>query len=120
MHVLQISFRNMTASPALEEKIRSRAEKLERFHAGITGCRVIVEAPHRHHHRGKVYQVCIDLAVPGSEIVVNRPAEQNHAHEDVLVAVRDAFDAAERRVEDFVQRRQGRVKARAEGAATAA
>lgn len=107
---LQITFRNMSASPAIEEKVRLRAEKLERLHDGITGCRVVVESPHRHHHHGKVYHVRIDLTVPGHEILVNRSGEQDHAHEDVYVAIRDAFDAAERRLEDFVRRQQGRVK----------
>ena len=54
---LQISFRNMDPSPAVEERIRQKAEKLERFHDRIVGCTVVVEAPHRHHHKGKLYNV---------------------------------------------------------------
>ena len=51
---LQISFRNMDPSPAVEARIRKKAEKLERFHDRIIGCTVVVEAPHRHHHKGKL------------------------------------------------------------------
>ena len=49
---LQISFRNMDPSPAVEERIHKKAEKLERFNDRIIGCAVVVEAPHRHHHKG--------------------------------------------------------------------
>ena len=69
---LQITFRNMPRSNAIEENVREKAAKLESLYDGITSCRVIVEAPHRHHHKGKAYVVRIDLAVPGGELVINR------------------------------------------------
>ena len=37
---LQISFRNMDPSPAVEERIRKKAAKLERFHDRIIGCTI--------------------------------------------------------------------------------
>jgi ribosomal subunit interface protein len=110
---LQISFRNMDPSPAVEARIRERAAKLERFHGRITGCTVVVEAPHRHHHKGKLYTVRIDIGVPGKNVVVDRGKPINHAHEDVYVAVRDAFDAAVRRLEDQTRKMRGSVKAHA-------
>ncbi|HVM84969.1 MAG TPA: HPF/RaiA family ribosome-associated protein [Candidatus Binatia bacterium] len=97
---LQISFRGMDISPATEALIRERAEKLDRFHDRITGCRVVVEAQHRHQRKGRIYHVRVDVTVPGHEIVVGREADQNHAHEDIKVAVRDAFDAMRRQLED--------------------
>ena len=95
---LQISFRNMDASEAVEADIRDKVGKLERLYDRITGCRVIVEAPHRHRHKGNLYDVRIDITVPGEEIVVQRSGPENRAHEDVYVAVRDAFNAATRRL----------------------
>ena len=69
---LQITFRNMPPSQAIEDNIREKASKLEAFHDRIMSCRVIVEAPHRHHRKGKAYEVRIDVTVPGGELVINR------------------------------------------------
>ncbi len=107
---LQITFRGMQPSPALEERIRERAAKLERFHHRITGCRVVVEAPHRHHGKGRLFAVHVDLTVPGHEILASKGTGGNHAHENVHIAARDAFDAALRQLEDFARRDRGDVK----------
>ncbi|MHA1518003.1 MAG: HPF/RaiA family ribosome-associated protein [Alphaproteobacteria bacterium] len=109
---LEISFRNMDPSPAVEARIREKAEKLERFQERIIRCTVVVEAPHRHHHKGKLYSVHIDISVPGKDhLIVDRAKPADHAHEDVYVAVRDAFNAAVRQLEDYTQRMRGDVKA---------
>jgi ribosomal subunit interface protein len=92
----------METSEAVEARIRERATRLERFHDRITSCDVVVQAPHRHQQKGKLYEVHIHLRVPGEEIVVKR--EGPHGHEDVYVAVRDAFAAMERRLEDVSRR----------------
>jgi len=107
---LQISFRNMDPSPAVEERIRKKAVKLERFHDRIIGCTVVVEAPHRHHHKGKLYKVRIDIGMPGKDVHVNQEGPKNQAHEDVNVAIRDAFDAAVRQLEDHARKLRGDVK----------
>ncbi len=110
---LQITFRQMAASPALEARIRQRAEELEQYCDRITACRVTVEAQHHHHRQGNLFQVSIDLVVPGREIAVGRGQGLNHAHEDAHVAVRDAFDALRRRLEDYVRSARGKVKVHA-------
>lgn len=107
---LQVTFRNMDRSDAVEARVRERAAKLERFFEHVTSCRVVVEAPDRHHRKGKLYHVRIELGVPGKELVVSRHPKAKHAHEDVYVAVRDAFDAARRQLEDYVRRLEGKVK----------
>jgi len=111
---LQISFDGMEPSPALEARIREKAAKLERFYDRIVGCSVVVVAPHRHHHKGKLYSVRIDLSVPGHDIHVGRAGPETHAHEDVYVALRDSFNAAGRLLEDHVRRMRGDVKAHPE------
>ena len=73
---LQITFRDMEPSDAVEAKLREKADNLERFAEHITSCRVIVEAPHKHHHKGNIYGVKIDITLPGDEIIVNRHPEQ--------------------------------------------
>lgn len=111
---LQITFRNMEPSAAVEAKVRERAEKLAHYYEPIMSCRVVVEAPHKHHHKGGLYHVRIDLTVPEGELVVSHERARHHAHEDVYVAVRDAFDAARRQLEDYARRQRGQVKAHEE------
>lgn len=110
---LEITYRHIEASTALEEKIRQRVAKLERFNSRITSCRVIVEAPHQHQHQGNRFHVRIDITVPGNEIVVSRDPEARQDHQDAYVAVRDAFNAAERQLEDHTRRRRGKIKSHA-------
>lgn len=107
---LQITFHDMPPSAAVEANIRKKAERLRSFFAIISGCRVLVEAPHRYHHKGKLYRVRIDLTMPGLELVVDRDPGMDSAHEDVYVAIRDAFDAARRKLQDYARRRRGSVK----------
>jgi cold shock CspA family protein/ribosome-associated translation inhibitor RaiA len=108
---IEITFRNMESSVAIEAQLRERAEALERFFPGIIACRAVVELAHRHHRQGKLFHIRIRVAVPGREIVVDRGPAEHHAHEDVAVAIRDAFDAARRQLEDHHRHLQGQVKA---------
>jgi ribosome-associated translation inhibitor RaiA len=103
---LQISFHGLEHSDAIEQRIRERAEKLARHYAKITSCRVTVESPHKHHHKGRVYQVKLVVTIPGSEIVVCHDADR-HDHEDVYAAIRDAFESALRTLDDGVGKRRG-------------
>ena len=107
---VQVTFRNMDPSEAVEANVREKSEKLEKYFDRVVSCRVVVESPHRRHHKGSLYNVRIDIGVPGKEIVVNHSGPKNHAHEDVYVAVRDAFNAAARRLEDHSRRIRGKVK----------
>ncbi len=103
---LQVTLRDISPSAAVEDYIRERAAKLDAFYDRIMSCRVVVEAPVRHHRKGGPFKVRIDLTVPGDELVVNRQAD-----EDLYVAIREAFDAARRRLEDYARRQRGSVKA---------
>ncbi|HVP07946.1 MAG TPA: HPF/RaiA family ribosome-associated protein [Burkholderiales bacterium] len=102
---LQITYRDIGHSDALEAHIRDKAAKLEEFYPRITSCRVVVEERDRHHHQGKQFTVKLDIRVPEHEVVVDR----DH-HEDVFVALRDAFDAAKRRLEDVARVQRGDTK----------
>jgi cold shock CspA family protein len=107
---LQIAFRNIEPSAAIEAKVRTAARKLARFHGHITSCHVVVAAPEKRHHRKRLFVVRINLAVPGGAIWINRGSQLDLAHADVYVAIRDAFNAATRRLEDFVRRHESEVK----------
>jgi cold shock CspA family protein len=100
----------MDSSEAVEAKLKSEAEKLDMLYDQIMRCRVVVEADHKHHHKGNIYHVRVDLTVPGSELVADREPGQHHAHEDVYVAIRDAFNAASRQLSTYADRRRREVK----------
>jgi len=101
---LQITFRDLPKSEAIEANIREKAEKLASLYDRINRCSVIVESPHRHHHKGKQYHVRIDISLPGHELVVNRDPGHLETHEDAYVAVRDAFNAVRRQLTELVKK----------------
>ena len=107
---LQITFRHMDSSEAVAARIRERAGELERFFDRIISCRVVVECRHPRRRQGNLFRVRVDLKIPGREIAVGRDPAAHHSHEDVYVAIRDAFDAARRALEDHVRERRGEVK----------
>lgn len=102
---LQVSLRGISHSDALQDAIRRKAEKLERYYDHIVSCRVVLEVPARHQRNGKQYAVRIDLKVPGGELAVTREHD-----EDLQIALRDAFDAARRQLEDYAREQRGEVK----------
>ena len=95
---LQIHFRGMDTSAALETKIRERVAELERRCPDATSCRVTVEKESRNHVKGNLFRVSLLLHRPGRDLVVNRGSPRDQGHEDVYVALRDTFDAAERQL----------------------
>lgn len=103
---LQITVRGMDHSSALDARIREKTVELERFHPRITSCRVTVEESGEHHRQGRHFDVHIDVRAPGhAEIVANRQHD-----EDVYVALRDAFGAITRQLEDVVREQRGDIK----------
>ncbi|MDA8231339.1 MAG: HPF/RaiA family ribosome-associated protein [Magnetospirillum sp.] len=109
----QITFRNMSPPMGAEDRIREKIAELERFFPRIMGCRVMVERLHHRHRKGDVFHVRLDVTVPGGELVVSRDPAEHHAHEDVQVAIHDAFDEARRRLEDHARRARADVKVHA-------
>jgi ribosomal subunit interface protein len=107
---IQITFRGIPQSDAIDAYVRDRAAKLETFSARITGCRVAVEAPHQHQQSGRPYRVRIDLTVPGGELVVNNAPDENPINQDAYAAIDQAFDQMGRRLQDHLRRQRGDVK----------
>lgn len=102
---VQITFRHMNRSAALEDAIREHADKLNAVYPRLTSCRVVVEEVAAHKHQGKLFALHLDLKIPSHEIAVTR-----NEHEDVYVALRDAFDAARRKLGSEVRMQRGEVK----------
>ena len=107
---LDIRFHNMDPSAAMEAAIRERVQKLEKFGEHIVSCHVTVDAPHKHHHQGNLFQIKVDVRLPGGNAIASRDPAKDHAHEDAYVALRDAFKAVQRQVKDYVRVQRGKVK----------
>lgn len=124
---LQITFRNVQRSSAVTNVIEAEMAKLQRYFDRLTSCRVIVEAPNRHHRSGDPFHIRIDLDVPREKIVIKhspslrcalareagrslKHLEPDVPHKDIYLAVRDAFSAARRRLEAYARRLRGDIK----------
>jgi ribosomal subunit interface protein len=94
----QVVFHNIDQSDALSESVQKRIDKLRRFSSDIIGGRVVLDSPHNNQHKGKVYSVAIEIHTSNKPVVVTQEQHDNHAHEDLYVAIRDAFNAAERQL----------------------
>ena len=94
----QVVFHNIDQSDAVNEAVEKRITKLKRFSDQIITGRVVLDSPHNNHHKGKVYSVGLEIRTADREVRVNQEQHDNHAHEDLYVAIRDAFDAAERQL----------------------
>jgi ribosomal subunit interface protein len=108
---LQITARDFDLTDAVESLIRDKADKLGTFCDQIVSCRVVLEQPHRRMQKGVLYNVRIEMTAPGAELVVKR-----EPHQDLQVAIREAFDAARRQLQEYNRRLRGDVKTHEEAA----
>jgi cold shock CspA family protein len=125
----QVTFKGLAHSDALETVVRERVAWLEQFYGGIIGCRVRIEVPHRHRRDGRHFQVRIEMTVPGGAPIVvshepslhgrlkdvegaehRKETEVEAVHRYATVAIRETFDAARRRLQDFAREQRGAVK----------
>lgn len=105
---VEIIWHDIEPARHVEERIRQRVERLDKMFDRIVGVHVTIEAPHRRHRKGNEFEVRVVVTMPGEDIVVNRRPGDDHAHFDPLVAVRDAFDAVERKLKEWKERHRGR------------
>ena len=95
---LEIVFHGIDQSDAVEKIIKKKVHKLESYSDKIKSCRVVVDKPHNHHNKGTIYHVSLDVTLPDSNISIHNDQHDKHSHEDVYVAIRDAFDVAKRKL----------------------
>jgi hypothetical protein len=130
---LTTTFRRVRGREVLETQIRRRVDKLGAYASSILSARVLVELAERHRHDGNHIHVRINLAMRGETLVIDqrvstRPTARARAedkarkqdelgrdHQRANVAIREAFDAARRRLQDFERRRRGDVKVHVSG-----
>jgi ribosome-associated translation inhibitor RaiA len=107
---LQVEFRHADRSEWLAREIEQRAARLERHADDMISCRIVVEKPQRRKRTGERYHVTVDVEVPGKKIVVSRDPGRDEGNVDPLVAVAQAFHAAERQLRSYHRRRHGEAK----------
>ena len=102
---LQITARDITITPSIEQRVRDKVKKLENFYNRILGCRILIESPHRSNHKGNLYNVRIRLTIPGGELIVKREPSEN-----LYIAMRDTFEAARRQLLSHSGRQRSNIK----------
>jgi putative sigma-54 modulation protein len=108
---VEINFHGIEKSEAIEQRVREKVGKLKRHFDRMTHCRVVLEAPHRNAAKAKVYQVKIEIGVPGRKpLIISHDREGAHAQDDLGLAVRDAFEAAVRRIDEVSAKLSARTK----------
>jgi cold shock CspA family protein/ribosome-associated translation inhibitor RaiA len=107
---IEVSWHGLEKSAAVEADILEKANKLAEFYDRIIGARVVVEAATRRHHHGDLFRVRVDVEVPERHILATRDPGRDPAHEDIYVAVRDAFDAVRRQLQDYARIRRGHMR----------
>ena len=109
--LVEIEFKEMVASPAVQNMVADHVKKLERLYGRITACRVVVKGPGNRHKTGGLYDVNIRLALPdGLEVDIGRTPKDDERHSDLPFAINDAFKRAGRRLQDSARRMEGMVK----------
>ena len=101
---LDITFENSEPSEAIRSEVEKQAKRLEKFSDRVTSCHVAVIAPQARHRKGGLFKIDIRIAMPDhKDIIVNKTHGDAREHEHVLVAIKDAFSAAQRQIEGLTQ-----------------
>ncbi len=108
---LEIAYRNVDKSDAIEDLIQTKLAKLQKLHDHIISCRISIERPQKSQQSGSPYRVRITMRIPpGHEIVVTRDPKDYDMHDPLDMIVRDAFDVTGRQLKKYVDRQQREVK----------
>ena len=105
MKGLEISFRDIEHSDAIEHQIRQKALKLTNRYDDITGIRAVVALPHNHNTKGKIAHISLEIGLPGELIAITNDSHDNREHENMYIALRDAFDKAQRKIDKIQTKR---------------
>jgi ribosomal subunit interface protein len=97
---VDVVYRDLDSSASLNEAITKKIEKLNRYSDQILHSRVVLDTPHNHKHKGKQFRASIEIDIKGQPIAVTQDNESIH------VAVRDAFNTAERKIKQFTSRQR--------------
>lgn len=112
---VEISYRGVEKSDELDQLIRTKAARLDRFCDHITRCDIAVEKPNRAVQSGNPFRVRVDVTIPpGHELVVDEKQNEHEMHEPLTKVINDAFKNMERQVKELAERQRREVKTHAE------
>jgi hypothetical protein len=94
----RVTFHGLKPNAELKREVQDRIAWLEQFYPPLMGCRVRLRVPHRHHRHVRHMHVTIEMTVPGRPPLV---VAYEPSLDDARVAIREAFDAARRQLQDF-------------------
>lgn len=117
----------MPPSDAVIARIHAKAAQLTRYYERITRCHVVVERSDAHRRSARMFHITLEISVPGADIVVrhqpalhgplarihmehHRELERGVLHANLYLTIRDVFEAARRRLEDYARRQRHDVK----------
>lgn len=89
MSTVQTTIRDISSTPAINYHIDRHFNKLKRAYSKINQCKVVVDLAKNNTHKDKLYSVCIDITIPGKELV-SKKQDPN-----LFIAIRNSFLALE-------------------------
>jgi hypothetical protein len=98
---MTLTFRHIDHSGTLEDRARKIGSRLEHFCERVKRCHMTLEGPGNGSTAGAPYLVKIDLIVPGAQIHADSLHLDGAGHEDIYLALRDAFNNAKRQLQDL-------------------
>ena len=107
---VSVTFHRVDSSTWIEADVRKRATRLEMYCRLLRSCRIVIDVPHRHHQHGNRFRLHIELVVPDEAIAVTRDAPLTAPARDLALVIREAFDVARRRLQDYTRRHRLDVK----------
>ncbi|MBO0763685.1 MAG: ribosome-associated translation inhibitor RaiA [Hyphomicrobiaceae bacterium] len=108
---VEVHFHGIEKSEAIEQRVREKVAKLQKHFRRMTSCRVGIEAPQRSPQKPKVFQIKIEIGMPRRKpVVIRHERVGSHASEELCLAIRDAFEAAMRKVDGTAARISQRSK----------
>jgi cold shock CspA family protein len=108
---IEIAFQHCKPSEEIRAEVAKQAKRLEKFSDRITSCHVAIAGPQTRHRQGDVFKIDVRIAMPEHrDVIVTRTHGDAPEREHPLVAVREAFDAAVRQIEDVARDTRGQVK----------
>ncbi len=105
---VEIVFRHCEPSEEIRDEIAAQLRRLEKFSRRITSCRIVVNGPQTRRRNGDLFQIELRIAMPGhKEVVVDQRNGGAGEREHAPVAIREAFAAAARQIEDVARDMRG-------------
>jgi hypothetical protein len=108
---ITLTFRHVERSGALENRARKLGSRLGLFGQNVLRCHMTLEGPGKRSDGARApYLVRIDLTVPNAQIHADSLGVDGVGHEDIFLALRDAFENARRQLQDLHRKSWRRIE----------